>query len=405
MIPKELHLRNILDTTIEELARLPNATAEEWALIDRAATVEGKARWDFLRWMIRYELRGTFGHKGKALREYWLTMGKQMALSGLWVAIMFHTRGVVNEAERRARYFAKLATEREHKDAVIESKRKVTEAERARALADAPACVLVSGDDLRAGMFLPYVVGRLVALREADLLDWRLIDRAAASRGVSWREFVAVEFVLWRIQLKGFVEGGSASWWHGSSVLWWRQSGDAAALTGTWLELNRRAVEVMQDDDSSLSLFSSTEEARAELMPIMETFAFGAAAAVDARDARCWKEAELAAWARKPSKLHSTTLLAHMVNELGQFKDEPGSDWREIEGAAAIKGKSWRAFIGWALIRHFIAYTGRCWWQAQVMTEIQRGEDFDLWAIVNQEARRVKQANATRSNIPAWLMG
>jgi hypothetical protein len=248
-------------------------------------------------------------------------------------------------------------------------------------------------------------------LRAFGVLDWRLIDEAARIRGVNWREFVAVEFVRWRIRLKGFVENGNASRWLASAVNVWRQCGEACALTGTWVELNRTAAEVIEGNYEAVMKIGGTEELHAEYLPIMELFALGAVAAVDAREAATWREAEAAARARRPPVLRPGKLLPHLFHELAQFRDEPGIDWREIDAAAAAKGRTWQAFICWALIRHFIAYTGRCWWQLQIYGEVQKGQCPDLWAIVNREARKVNGADdaatiaTTRAGIPAWLEG
>ena len=293
-----------------------------------------------------------------------------------------------------------------------EERREEKELAKARQLAETPACEMIEGTKLRAGMFIPYVLGRLAALRAFGVLDWRKIDEAARLRGTNWREFVAVEFVRWRIRLKGLVENGNASCWRASAVRVWRQCGEAGALTGTWIALNRTAAEVIEGNNEAVIKLGGTEELHAEYMPIMELFALGAVAAVDARDARTWEEAEAAARASRPDKLRPWLLLPHMFHELAQFRDEPGVDWSEIDAAAAAKGRTWQAFIGWGLIRHFIACTGRCWWQGQICSEIQKGQCPDLWAIVNREARKVNGAGevatiaTTRAEcVPAWLVG
>jgi len=297
----------------------------------------------------------------------------------------------------------------EAKRAAAEKKRRDKALMEARSLAETPACEMIAGGELRAAMFVPYVLGRLATLRAFGVLDWRLIDEAARLHGVSWREFVAVEFVRTRLLLKSAVENGNASCWRGSAVRWWKQAGEASALTGTWIDLNRTAAEMIEGSYDAAVKLGGTAELHAEYLPVMELFALGAVAAVDAREARIWKDAELASFARRPRELKPWTLLPHMIHELAQFRDEPDIDWSEIDAAAAAKGRTWRAFIAWALIRHFIAYTGLCWWQTRVFNEVQKGQCPDLWAIVNREACKVNEGGAvaavatSRAGIPGWM--
>lgn len=281
MIPKELHLRNILDTTIEELARLPSATAEEWAVIDRAAAYKKKDRWDYLRSMLTPDFPG-IGAKGAVLQRRWLKKGKEFVISMLWVLICGRAEHHVALAEWEARKIAE-ATERQNQRAQeIKDKVLRRDVQMARVMAlQALPCGYRPAESIRAGDYLGYVLGRLLAFRgqilQNGLIDWQLIDLAAEKRGQTWLEFMAVEIVreaVWRSMIGG---ASNSRLWRAKRVKVWQRDGEASGLAALFVAVSFQAGLLLQGQ-SGYPLFvggPSGMEKRKRLEPIFSAFVNG----------------------------------------------------------------------------------------------------------------------------------
>ncbi len=263
MIPKELHLRNILDTTIEELARLPSATAEEWALIDRAAAHKKMDRWAYLRSLLTPDLPGV-GAKCAALRRRWLSIGKDRVLTLLWGDIIQRAAWACHLAESAEQKIASARelSERRGEETKAKVLRRDEQAARVAALQAVP-CAYRASESIRAGELLGYVLGRLAALRTFRGFDWRCIDKAAAIRGQTWLEFMAVEIVRFAVDRASVCDNGArARLWRASLAWMWRKWGEAHWIAVLWVQICHRSELIIQGKADKYLVFGGIDKRR-----------------------------------------------------------------------------------------------------------------------------------------------
>ena len=287
-LPKELHLRNIVGTFVEELALWRGATPEGWELVERAAAASKKTRWEYLEYLLGCGLphasscRGPRAYLREIRRQRLAADGKEKALAGVWSGVCSHARQVIAEEERRA---ATLATA----EAIWGEQKRARAAQvldkalaGVREYVDAPACGRRREDEVKAADYMPYVMGRFAAVREAGLVCWDVVDQAAARAGISWREYLAravVRDAVFRISLGGM----SCAFWRASRVRVLRRCGEASFLSFLWVVVLHYA----QADVCGECTMPPLCVERAEWLPVFERFVKGEAPA-----------SELPAWLR-----------------------------------------------------------------------------------------------------------
>lgn len=273
MIPKELHLKNIIGTALEELARYRGASLDDWLLIERAAVGMGYAdKWVYLRYLVIES-----DTRARLLRERWLKLGREQVLPDLWRKVIKAAHRDDGKARRVQLWMAELSKSAKAEGESIKQRVLMRDEQLARVAAlQAVPCAYRPSDSIRSSDFLGYVVGRLAALRTfGGCLDWTCIDQAATKRGQSWLEFMAVELV--RLAVKRAAVPGdswSARLWRGRIVRLWRKWGEAVSLAGLWVEICHRARLSMEEKtDENLVLGGDDGmEKRKNLEPLFSAF-------------------------------------------------------------------------------------------------------------------------------------
>lgn len=215
---------------------------------------------------------------------------------------------------------------------------------------------------------LDTAVEELARFKFAKPEDWAMIEKAAEIRQVTlWN------FVRWNLGMRK----------HEMQHVW-RRDGSGPVLRRIWGHLIQAARMIVERADWERSFHAAAVKHLAA-----------------SKDRKRWAEAEKAASRPMPDESTPLNVLAVMIGELAA---RPDVDWREIDLAASAKGKSRRAFIGWALIGGLKSIFGYFWKSAVCRARAKNPEAVNSWALCLDAAREVNMACAVK-RLPAWLVG